>query len=572
MQSLLILILSISLLGFSKPLPVEPYAETPWMDNRVFNPSVFQTQNMLDHFSREVQQTLPYNQNWVYGNRFRQNPHFMGSTRREIQAEVLRKQTEFIMGNEVGDPLYLELNPDVKVQNRTPMMGFSFYYPCNNGDWQAAYEQVDHFGTSDLSYRNSVIQEEGELEESFSKARAWFGGNLPHYSFISVGRNFKTKKFSRSLFFKKGWFWAQNPYTGVETPTELNQMVSILAWEGFQFEHVIQKFVESPKDSVKEYWANDAKLIWGGRWGLSKGLTLGGHINYNADQDEKAHLIPFVNLNYKYKNLTWAGENGMGFGFFYIKDTLKWEVAKDSSLLGVKARSYIEWSVSSSNQLNPMLSNLQAKQQGDSYERYNSSSFWIHYAMKSGSLKKKKLLGRDLKIEFWLEPYMHVQAMHFIVDSLWEQSGRILRNGHYGNLESELFGLKGNLFLDYELLDSLQLNLSVTGEDFYGKAWSQMDFRAPRRTLSLGLSYQLVTGLHLYPTWVYQSDYYVRGWGESFKVEEHLESNIKIEQVLVEDKWSVSLHMLNYLETGIKEHPNGADNRFRLFVGSKYLF
>ncbi len=81
-----------------------------------------------------------------------------------------------------------------------------------------------------------------------------------------------------------------------------------------------------------------------------------------------------------------------------------------------------------------------------------------------------------------------------------------------------------------------------------------------------------MTGLQIYPTWVYQSDYYVRGWGENFKVEEHLESNVKIEQILINNKWSVSLHMLNYLESGIKEHPNGAPNRFRLFVGSKYLF
>lgn len=558
-------------LSFAKPLSDEPYAETPWMDQRVFNPTVFQTQNMLDRYSRGVNQTLPYNEYLTYGEAFRLNPSFMGSVRPELQAEILRKQTEFIMGNEVGDPLYLELNPDVEVQNRTPMMGFSVYYPCENGDWQASYEQVDHFGTSDLAYRNSIIQEEGELEESFSKARAWFGGNLPHYSFINLGRNFHAKRYSRSLFFKKGWFWAQNPYTGAEVPTEVNQMTSVLAWGGFRLEHVVQKFVESPKDTLNEYWANDAKLVWKGRWGFSEGLTLGGHVYYNSNVDEKAHLIPFVNLNYGSENLKITGENGASLGFYYVRDTLKWQVGKDSSLSGLKAKSYIDWSVSSSNQLNPMLSGLQSTQ-GEAYRAYEASMPWFHFGMKSGSFKKVKFLGHDLKVDFWLEPYLHKNAMYFKVDSLWEESGRILRKGRFENLETDLFGLKGHLYLDFELMDSLDANLSITGEDFYGEGWKSMGFRAPRRNLSLGFNYKLMTGLQIYPTWVYQSDYYVRGWGDSFKVEEHLESNIKIEQILVENKWSVSLHMLNYLESGIKEHPNGAPNRFRLFVGSKYLF
>ena len=58
----------------------------------------------------------------------------------------------------------------------------------------------------------------------------------------------------------------------------------------------------------------------------------------------------------------------------------------------------------------------------------------------------------------------------------------------------------------------------------------------------------------------------------SHVVKEHIESNLKVEQVLLRDKWSVSLHMLNYLETGVREHPNGAPNLFRLFVGSRYHF
>lgn len=558
-------------LAVAKSLPDESYGETPWMDQRVFNPSIFQTQNMLDKFRRNVDQTLPYNGYWVYGESFRELPSFMGVVRPELQPEMLRKQTEIIMGNEVGDPLYLELNPDVKVQNRTPMLGFSIFYPREKGDWQASFEQVDHFGTKDKVYREGVIDERVDVKEVSESPRAWFGLNLPHFSFINFGRNFHSKNYSHSFFLKKGWFWAQNPYTGAEVPTELNQMASILSLGGFRIEHVIQKLIESPKGLLNEYWANDAKLKWKGRAGFGKGLSLGAHLNYNSNIDGNAHFIPFFNLDYGSERLRVIGEHGVGLNFFYIKDTLKWEVGKDSSLMGLKAKSYVNWSITSSNQLNPMLSISQFTQ-GKGYRAFESSKAWFHFGMKSGSFKRINLLGHVLKVNFWLEPYLHKNALYFKVDSLREESGRTLRNGNFENLPLDLFGLKGNVFFDYELMDSLDVNLSVTGEDFYGQGWKKIDFRAPRRNVSLGIKYRLITGLQIFPTWVYQSDYYVRGWGASFKVKEHLESNIKIEQVLIAKKWSVSLHMLNYLETGIKEHPNGAPNRFRLFVGSKYLF
>jgi hypothetical protein len=558
-------------LAAAKSLPNEPYGETPWMDQRIFNPSIFQTQNMLDKFKREVDQTLPYNGYWVYGESFRAVPSFMGVVRPELQFEILRKQTELVMGNEVGDPLYSELNPNVKVQNRTPMIGFSIFYPDDDGEWQASFEQVDHFGTKDKVYREGVIDEEVDVKEVNESPRAWFGLNLPHFSFLNFGRNYHSKNYSHSMFFKKGWFWAQNPYTGAEVPTELNQMASILSSGGFRFEHVIQKFVESPKGLTNEYWANDAKVVWKGRVGFRKGLSLGGHVNYNSNIDDHAHLIPFFNLDYGTEQFKFVGENGGGLDFFYTKDTLKWQVGKDSSLMDLKAKSYVNWSFTSSNHLNPMLTKSQFTH-GKSYRAFQSSKAWFHFGMKSGSFKKINLLGHDLKVDFWLESYLHKNALYFKVDSLKEESGRILRDGHFENLSSDLFGLKGNVFFDFELMDSLDVNLSITGEDFYGQGWKKIDFRPPRKNASLGIKYKLMTGLQIFPTWVYQSDYYVRGWGASFKVKEHIESNIKIEQVLIAKKWSVSLHMLNYLETGIKEHPNGAPNRFRVFVGSKYLF
>jgi hypothetical protein len=479
------------------------------------------------------------------------------------------------VGNEVGDPLFHELEADREWGNRTPLTAGALTW-SPTGDWSlhAGLDQNDHFSFRTYPDRLALVGEKRREELSF------IGGNLPPQSLAQAGGAWLQHGGIIAAQANRGWWWTNSPVSGMPYAWKgFNAEIYSRAGDDFDMSLVDQSWESAAPGSFQasRWRRTEVNLGFGGggsggwRWRLELGGQRRTLYSDSAFVRFQEDIFPW---RFRYRQV-WSPEAGsflklenQGFlgnrdRMFSAQHLLDLKETWGRHTLGQGLKGYYRHPFPSYREQTEILNadtTWTAMLDPATHARGLSGSGEYRYARD----RFEASLSGHYAVE-WGIPIFRGSVVDTL-ETLLIRSGTLVGSDHhYTNFGGELEAagaIWGPAFWRFQA--------GLRG--FEGAEADQVEYRPSPWWTALSLGADLPSDLRLEALvhWVGPKE--VRGWGETYEVPSHLEGNTALVQRLFEDRLKLSASFLHAFGDAVQEHPNGNPLVFRIMVGVEGYF
>jgi len=547
----------------------EVQTENSVLDRKANSADFFLIQNGSEFWYKAFTQTIPYSNRELY-----QLPEFdtyrlYGKEYSVFKALPQSKLSRIQTGNEVGDPLFQELDENYETEsNRTPMTELILYTPEMYG-WKlfGGLEQVDHFCSGDMAYKKKLLDRQNETFDA--SPYAWFGENYPQYSSLIAGGTKTFKKGSAQFSHRSGWLWLNLkgsgrllPYKNRVSQVELTvnnwRIASRFNWKRYLGDDTLRHYSSYTTDYMFEYHSHISKQTTH-RIGVD--MSLRGN-NEIIEYASPYIVIPYALFEYSdKKSLTLKNTLSFNGTYFLLRDSLM--IRTRDTLSGAGFSAYV------TNQINPRDDYRELPTIGYSDTTQIDHQKLMHMYSAEG------FFGESIGMMQWqiyASPWMVLNPHYFSLIDTVSDSGYILRKGSYTSHNGYAWGLKSSVKTLVEPVERVSLSGNVQLQRYWGSARSSLDFLESELSAIIAASYRTSLNLELSVNSIFMTRRYLNNWGpEPVEISGGWEHNVSLKQLFFDEKLSLWFSALNIGASELKEHPNGAFDRFRLIAGMSWV-
>lgn len=479
------------------------------------------------------------------------------------------------VGNEIGDPLFHELQSTDGKSNRTPLTdGAITWSPTGEWSVHADLEQNDHFSFRTYPARIALVG------ESRREKLSYIGGNLPPLSALAMGGAMHRHGGLLAIQANRGWWWTASPVSGMP-----------YAWEGWNADFHTRAGDDFDLSLVDQSWESAAPgTFQSARWRRTE-LTLGfggkgpGGWRYRLELGGQRRTLYADSAFFKFEEDTypwrfryrqvWSPEAGSLFrlenqGFLGTRDRMF------SAQHGVEFRETFGKHVLSQGLKGYYRHPFSSYREPE--EILNADTTWVaaldpatHARGFSGSLEyrhKRERFEGALSGHYAMEWGVPVFD-GAVVDTL---EGLLIRAGTLQGSAHQYSNFGGRADAAGALWNPAFWRFEAGWRGFAGEEKNRIEYRPSPWWAGLGLGVELPSDLKMETLvhWVGAKE--VRGWGEDFETPAHLEGNAALVQSLFDDRLELSAALLHAFGDAVQEHPNGNPLLFRIVVGVEGWF
>ncbi len=544
--------------------------ENASLSTKANSADLFLIQSGSEYIHKSFYQTIPYSNRELYDFPAYDTYRLYGKKYEQLKATPQAKYTRIQTGNEVGDPLFQELQPGyVTESNRTPMTEAVVYSPEIYGlKLFGGIEQVDHFCSGDMAYKQYVLNRK---ERTFDASPyAWFGENYPQYSSVIAGGHYSFEKGIAQASYRSGWLWLNLKGSGRLLPYEMrisNASLSVNKWTVASRFHWKRYLGDDPLNHYSSYITD--YVIDYNSWSdkhANHRIGVDMSIRSNDALVEYASpyiLIPFAHFEYSdKKSLTIKNKIAYNGNYFLLRDSLV--VRSNDTLAGLGINLHV------TNRVNPR----------DDYWELASTGFVDTVSMDLQKLTQtyaaEAFFGEQYKVIQWqvyAAPWVTFNPHHFLLADTLRDNGYLLRSGEMSSHNGNVWGVKSSIKTMSEPIDRLTLFGTIQLQKQWGSAKSSLDFIESEFSALASIHYITHLDLELSFSSIFLTTRYMNNWGSgSIAIDGGWEHNITVKQYFLGHTLSMWFSALNIGAPDLKEHPNGSVDRFRIIAGLEWRY
>ncbi|MGL1936571.1 MAG: hypothetical protein OCD01_16190 [Fibrobacterales bacterium] len=540
------------------------------LDSKSQTIDLFILQTASEYYTKPYTLAFPYSTRELYSLPSFDQFELYGKKYSVFKPLPQSRYTRIQTGNEVGDPLMQELRDGyVTESNRTPMTELTLYSPIVSG-WKAlfSFEQVDHFSAADITYKQSVLNRTNPTFEAINYS--WFGENYPQYSSFVAGVE---KKFSKGISrtsYRDGWLWLNLKGSGRLLPYKLRTAQTELAVEELYLtgKYHYKRYLGDELLTHRTSYTTEYSLEYRGNSINQSTHKLGFDIAVRGDDplveyDALLKVIPFAQFDFKdEKSFTLTNTLAYNGSYFLLRDSLM--VRSYDTLSGAGVNLLV------TNAINPK----------DDYTERPTSNFQDSVRMRHTQLMQSYAAefykGEHNTLFEWnvyTSPWVIMNPHYFKIDSIVSDGGYLLRSGGVTSHGGNAWGLKNRLKASLYLHNTFTVRGTIHLQKVWGSAQYSFELTEPELATFIEAQYHNSFGLQVSANAKFQTVQYLNGWGATpYEIAGHWEYNLTIAQYLYNNSISVWASALNIGARELKEHPNGAFDRFRIIVGGEWRY
>lgn len=492
-----------------------------------------------------------------------------------LQVETTRHQgTYFIMGNEVGDPLYQELKSNKNNENRTPTIQWQFQTEHSPSDkdkmtmgqmeipWKftIGFEQVDHMSIQSSRMRTKRLGADWRTAEQ-GDAFSWFGSNFPTSSVLYSQINFGSADWEQSISYQDGYLWwntgrehQNRDLRFNEFPLNFRQVNWSGQWGDFRWTHQSVSAYMSYTDSID--LGSQAPAASFQAWHLSQHLSRLG-VDALIPQSHSSYVGVLSQIN----NIRYSRRNQ--------NDSIP-----DSQSPQLFAET--QW-----QSLSWMNINLESEQ------TFSESLYQGTHGLKWSSLTGHWQQTLRARWNYWTRPSIYLEVSPLNPDRPFFRSQwydfqyshsrllgvQVLKVDHqffYAN--EQMKSLKESLEFGINKPGSLRMLARLSYELTWGKAWRRAEVTPPSWRYYHNLEFSLPTGLMIQPIYTWTSSYQSRTSDRTQSVSPRHGLHLRFQQNLFQNRLQAWVEMVHILSADEVLHPVGQEDRFRTILGASFDF
>jgi hypothetical protein len=556
------------------------FAESPLLTEASQSPVFYVQSGPFDGILLDTLGAIPQDRRKNFLSHANENifksPYLLGSYRDEwAQTPTVNKsQINFTIGNEVGDPLFNELNAPGVVSNKTPFLGLSGTLKGAQFEGYFKLDQNDHWGsprTRELKSRVGFV--ENSKKYNPEKAKAWFGENLPSLSLFKSGVVFYDSSQRVWQFHAQdGWMWLDK-MSGEAQLFRIHQWNTFFAFSpSLNVSYVGQNITEElsqKSTNISQIDVNKVIRAFDQRWILSAYIFQASrNVDYVFGVENKR---PFVLWGQNQSDSSNELSTLIQFGnhYYHAMNELKQHVvlSKNSQIdVGLKGEF--------ANQIHPF-QNLSQKWLNNSSEN-DPQKLWKKW---QGTIQysREYLNYKVLPWRYWGLRFYQADSFYVLGNSFYRQGTQSALVNSVGSVEQELeihWPQKWSPSQNAPQTSDLMWNMSLKGmwQPHFERAWNDVDFLPPVYRGQFQADIFLPTDLTISSRIHIGSPTYLRGWSEnSIRYQSVPQLSFFLKQNLLKGRLVAQIAALNILSFdesySESQSPNGAPNCFRLLTG-----
>lgn len=570
------LIVSCTAWGFEFP---ESFGEDRITRQEVNGEQVLGRQNTQTAIIRYEQS--PLNQAQIFTPMGSFEGFFLNRQIPALQSEALYEGNVFVIGNEVGDPLYQELESGEDINNHTPTIQLHAELTSQSLDlklpfrWEVdlGFEQVDHMSSRSAFSRTRLLGSRVPLD-SRAEAHSWFGENLPTQSFlqaqVTLEDSSAQSKWSQRVSYKQGYLWltqdtlslmpVEDPFN--ERPFELQQLYSEGHYENIVWSHqsvyAQYRYLNSINDDPAVSSNFDAGSIYQNTSRIQlRSVDVGfGELHLGGLH----HQIYEKAYRFNRSDSLIGSSEGQYFGE-----------------LSLETQPLYHWTFHSQQTFNENQYLGRQSLQG-SYSlaqwKHLIKTEWKHLSQQNILAGNEALRFSNLRTihgsQQWMDyslEHIKLFGIHYL--GIEHQIFQAL-DGFESTQRPELYSFKETLTFGIARLPRTKMKTRLSYEKTWGRDWGRQLFEPPAWHFYQNLSFKLPTGLTIQPVYSWMSSYQLNIDGAAYRIDDRHQLHLSLRQSLLNDRLMMWVEMTQLLSKNEELHPRANEDRFRTTIGARW--
>lgn len=516
----------------------------------------------------------PLNSQTLFHPRESLSGQFLGSWIPALSSTPLHSGQTFVIGNEVGDPLYQELKSQENTSNRTPTIQFHTQTGSEHLStplyWQvdASFEQIDHMSSRLAYQRTRRLGTRGPLD-SPERAHAWFGENLPTNSFVHLGLQLADsiqEEWALESQYRQGFLWM-----GVDSV------------------HFPQHLAQERPFQIKQLYTQGhyQMILW-------EHQSTYARYRYLEDMDSSPQVDSNFSSGEFHQHLFRLGmeTEDAGLGQVYVGGLFNniWEEQwrphlKDTTLGDTQMQPWLELSLKSQSFHGWQIQSDQTWNQDDYIGTQALQYQWLHnqwshrgqvawnYFSRPQILASSQNLSiqsapTSLDAREWMD-YSIINEVFFGVHRL-QFHHELYQGFASGEIQDPTYSLKESWSFAINRFPRTRLKTLLSYEHHWGRGWEQMQWTPPKWRFYQNLAFLLPTDLLIQPVYSWTSDSDFKIGTVTHKLSSKHQLHLKLQQSLYEKRLQLWLEMIQLLSEDQVWHPHGGEDRFRVVIGARW--